>query len=87
MSEPIKLKPAHTYPTEYIKSQYQIDLTCDCHDHIHGRGDRTGVALYENWPVYRVRSWAHPEYNDWLMALSPNGLIERRRPTPEAQPC
>lgn len=73
----MKLKPLYQYPTQYSGSATMIELKCDCHGHVSGSGQRTGLTFVEEYPCYRLRSRAHPEYDGALVALTPDGLVSR----------
>lgn len=73
--------PAHNYPTTYRGSSTEIEFASAGHGHICGSARRTGLTLEEGWPVYELHSWAHPELNGWLVALSPAGFVLRGRST------
>jgi hypothetical protein len=69
------IKPAHAYPCTYKDSSSEIEFVCDCHEGIIcGSARRTGLSGVEEWPVYALHSFTHPEYNNIRVALSPDGL-------------
>ena len=73
------IRPAHSYPCTYTESSSEIEIVCDDHRGrmICGSARRTGLTVVEEWPVYALHSFAHPEYNEILVALSPDGLLLR----------
>lgn len=70
------IKPAHSYPYAFSASASMIEFVCACHSGlICGSAARTGLTVEEEWPVYALHSYLHPEYNDIRVALSPNGFV------------
>lgn len=76
--------PIHDYPTNYLGSYSEIELKTANEGYISAFGKRTGLTL-EDWPVYQLRSRSHPEINDWLVALTPDGLKLLRKSADERQ--
>lgn len=74
-----QMHPAHSYPTDYLKSYSEIEILQKGHGHMCGIGKRTGLTI-EDWPVYELTSFrCTPELNGWLVALTPNGFTLHRR--------
>lgn len=76
----LNIRPHWTYPTTYRGSWTEIEIRCECHPGmICGTGRRTGLTFDEEWPVYRLHSFTHPELNGASVALSPDGFVWRSK--------
>lgn len=89
------IRPAHSYPCTYKGSSSEIEFECMAHEGrlVCGSARRTGLTVVEEWPVYALHSFIHPEYNDILVALTPNGFrirpiytIREQEPHPNRTP-
>jgi hypothetical protein len=89
----VLIKPAFSYPCTYQDSHSEIEFTCH-EGRICGSAKRTGLTAVEEWPVYTLHSFVHPEYNDIRVALSPDGfrllsvftIVEQVRESPYTTP-
>jgi hypothetical protein len=71
------ISPAHTYPATYSRSYSEIEWYVIGHSHICGTGKRTGLTFEEEWPVYVLHSFLHPEYNGVQVALTIDGFVKQ----------
>lgn len=70
----------HGKAMPYLGSSPDVLFACDCHPHYAAQGDRTGLHEIDGecWPVYKLRSGLHREWNDVLAVVSPEGVIRLR---------